>query len=55
LIDTLLDNPKICAFCYTQITDVMQEKNGIYSFTRKAKFDTERLRKINTRKAAIED
>ena len=55
MIDTLLDNPRICAFCYTQITDVMQEKNGIYSFTRKVKFDMDRIRKINTRKAAIED
>ena len=55
LISTLLDNPNICAFCYTQLTDVMQEKNGIYSFDRREKFDAERLRKIMGRKAAIED
>lgn len=54
LITTLLDNPGICAFCYTQLTDVMQEKNGIYSFDRREKFDAERLYKIITRKAAIE-
>lgn len=51
----LLDNSKICGFCYTQFTDVMQEQNGIYTFDRKAKFDLERLNKIITRKAAIED
>ena len=50
----LLDNSKMCAFCYTQLTDVFQEKNGIYAFDRRAKFDAEKLRKIMTRKAAIE-
>lgn len=54
LINVLLDNPKMCAFCYTQLTDVYQEKNGIYSFDRRKKFDTEKLRKIMTRTAAIE-
>jgi len=54
LVNVLLDNPKMCAFCYTQITDVMQEQNGIYTFDRKPKFDAERLKKINSRKAAIE-
>ena len=54
LIDVLLDNPKMCAFCYTQLTDVYQEKNGIYAFDRREKFNAERLRKILTRKAAIE-
>lgn len=54
LIDVLLDNPKMCAFCYTQLTDVYQEKNGIYAFNRREKFNAERLRKILTRKAAIE-
>jgi hypothetical protein len=44
----------MCAFCYTQLTDVMQEKNGIYSFDRREKFDAERLYKIMTKKAAIE-
>ncbi len=54
LVNVLLDNPKMCAFCYTQLTDVYQEKNGIYSFDRRTKFDLERLHKILTRKAAIE-
>jgi len=54
LISALLDNSHMCAFCYTQLTDVFQEKNGIYAFDRRAKFDLERLHKIMTRKAAIE-
>ena len=54
LIDVLLSNSKMCAFCYTQLTDVYQEKNGIYAFDRREKFDPERLRKILTKKAAIE-
>ena len=54
LIDVLLDNPYICGFCYTQITDIMQEQNGIYYYDRSPKFDAKRLYEINTRKAEIE-
>lgn len=54
-VNALLDNPKMCGFCYTQLTDVMQEKNGIYSYDRREKFDRERLYKLMTRKAAIEE
>ncbi len=55
LTKVLLDNPKMCAYCYTQLTDVYQEKNGIYTFDRRAKFDAERLRKAQTRVAAVEE
>lgn len=54
LVNVLLDNPKICAFCYTQLTDVFQEQNGIYTFDRRPKFDINRIKRINSRKAAIE-
>ena len=54
LVDVLLDNPKMCAFCYTQLTDVYQEQNGIYCFDRRAKFDAARLHAIMSRPAAIE-
>ena len=54
LVDVLLDNPKMCAFCYTQLTDVYQEQNGIYAFDRRAKFDAARLHAIMSRPAAIE-
>lgn len=55
LTNTLLDNPSMFGFCYTQLTDVEQETNGIYTYDRKEKFDTSVFREINTRKAAIED
>lgn len=55
LTNILLDNPNMFALCYTQLTDVEQEQNGLYSYDRKAKFDPETIRKIVSRKAAIED
>jgi hypothetical protein len=42
---------KICGFCYTQITDVEQEQNGVYYFNRESKYDMERVRKIFQMKA----
>ena len=54
LVKVLLENPKMSAFCYTQLTDVQQEKNGLYTFARKKKFDLERIRKANEQIAAIE-
>jgi hypothetical protein len=50
----LLDNPYMFGYCYTQLTDIFPEENGIYTFHRKAKFDNARLREIQTRAAAIE-
>lgn len=55
LTDALLDNDRIFGFCYTQLTDVEQEQNGLYTYSRKAKFDTELLHSIISRKAKIED
>ncbi len=54
LCDALLDNPKMFGYCYTQLTDVFQEQNGIYLFDRGVKFNMARLRGIQQRKAAIE-
>ena len=54
LTDVLLDNPAISAFCYTQLTDVEQERNGLYTYDRNPKFDPAIFKKINSRKAAIE-
>ena len=54
LVDALLDNPKITAFCYTQLTDVEQEKNGLYTYDRIPKVDPELIKPITSRKAAIE-
>ena len=55
LVDALLDNPKMCGFCYTQLTDIEQEQNGLYTYDRVAKFEPEVIAPIVSRKAAIED
>lgn len=55
LCAALLANPHMFAYCYTQLTDVYQEQNGIYTFDRGEKFDLARLRAAQQRKAAIED
>ena len=45
LCRALLDNPRVAGYCYTQLTDVYQEQNGLYTFDRKPKFDLARLRR----------
>lgn len=55
LTDILLDNPYMFGLCYTQLTDVEQEQNGLYSYDRKPKFAPEIIHDIFARKAAIED
>lgn len=54
LVDALLDNPDMFGFCYTQLTDVEQEHNGLYYYDRKPKFDLKRLHDITSRQAAYE-
>lgn len=54
LTRALLDNPLMFGFCYTQLTDVEQEQNGLYTYDRQPKFDAERLRRINALPAAYE-
>ncbi len=55
LTDVLLDNENMFAFCYTQLTDVEQEQNGLYTYDREPKFDPELIHAIFSKKAAIED
>jgi beta-galactosidase/beta-glucuronidase len=50
----LLDDVNMFGYCYTQLTDIYQEQNGIYKFDRSKKFDMERIRKAQIRPAAIE-
>ncbi len=57
LTDALLENPGVCGFCYTQLTDVEQELNGLFKYNRDDKFSPEiyeRIRNAVTKKAAIE-
>jgi len=51
----ILKHPKICGFCYTQLYDVEQEVNGIYTYDRQVKFDPKIFYEVNTQKAAIEE
>ena len=53
-IDAMLDNPHLFGFCYTQLTDVEQEKNGLYFYDRKPKFDVKKIHEITSRQAAYE-
>lgn len=55
LTDVLLDNPRMFGFCYTQLYDVEQEVNGLYTYDRKPKMNMEIFKQINSRKAAIEE
>lgn len=45
-VKALKASKHVVGYCYTQITDVEQEKNGVYYYDRSKKFDTERLKKI---------
>jgi beta-glucuronidase len=54
LCSTLLDNTGVAGYCYTQLTDVYQEKNGIVDFQRRPKVDLGRLAAVQQRTAAIE-
>jgi beta-galactosidase/beta-glucuronidase len=53
-LDAMLDNPNLFGFCYTQLTDVEQEHNGLYYYDRRPKFDVKRIGVITSRKAAYE-
>ena len=58
LTQAILSANNICGFCYTQLTDVEQEANGLYYYDRSPKFSEEQyglIRKTNTLKAAIEE
>jgi hypothetical protein len=55
LTDALLDNKEMFGLCYTQLTDIEQEQNGLYTYDRTPKFDTAKIHAIFARKAAIEE
>ncbi|MGI5870168.1 MAG: glycoside hydrolase family 2 protein [Kiritimatiellia bacterium] len=54
LCKILLEDPRMFGYCYTQLTDVFQEQNGIYGFDRSLKFDMARIRAVQSIPAAIE-
>jgi beta-galactosidase/beta-glucuronidase len=46
LVKVLRKIPQVAGYCYTQITDVEQEINGLMTYDRKSKIDPEKIRKI---------
>lgn len=55
LTEILLFDKNMFGFCYTQLTDVEQEVNGLYTYSRKPKFSPKLIKEINIQKAAIEE
>ncbi|MCU0226585.1 MAG: beta galactosidase jelly roll domain-containing protein [Bryobacterales bacterium] len=47
LYEALRELPQFIGICYTQITDVEQEINGLYTEDRKPKFPPEEVKKLN--------
>lgn len=47
LVKATTENKKIAGYCYTQLTDVYQEKNGLLTFDRKPKISLEKIKHIN--------
>ncbi len=50
MVDALLSlSGQMCGYCYTQLTDVEQEENGVYFYDRSPKFDMSRINAIFSR------
>lgn len=54
LMRVVQSNRFMFGFCYTQLTDVEQERNGLFYYDRRPKFDLARLRALTARPAAYE-
>ena len=48
ITEAIRNMPYIRGYCYTQLTDVMQEVNGLMTADRKPKVNIERARAINS-------
>ena len=45
-VEVILNDKRICGFCYTQLTDVEQEQNGLFFYDRTPKTSPEKIAKI---------
>ncbi|HEX8509697.1 MAG TPA: hypothetical protein VF635_09425, partial [Propionibacteriaceae bacterium] len=52
LVTALLDSPVVTGFCYTQLTDTAQERNGLLDEHRVPKVDPSELAAVNRRPSA---
>jgi len=46
MVDALMAPGPVEGFCYTQLTDIEQERNGLLTFERRPKVDPELIRPI---------
>lgn len=51
LVGAVLDNPELAGFCYTQLTDTEQERNGLLTEAREPKLPLEVVHEILSRPA----
>ncbi|CAG9621102.1 glycoside hydrolase family 2 protein [Sutcliffiella rhizosphaerae] len=51
VVSAMLESPLVQGFCYTQLTDVEQEINGLLTYDRKPKIDLKIIKKINEGKS----
>jgi hypothetical protein len=49
LVSALLDSTELAGFCYTQLTDIQQEDNGLLTADRRPKVDPQRIHDILNR------
>ena len=57
LTEAMLTHPRVCGFCYTQLTDIEQEQNGLFYYDRTKKFSDSvyaRIRAVNEKPAEIQ-
>ncbi|MHB8127986.1 MAG: glycoside hydrolase family 2 protein, partial [Mobilitalea sp.] len=54
VVSPLLESPIVQGFCYTQLTDVEQEINGLLTYDRKPKIDLSIIKSINEGKWKVE-
>lgn len=52
-VDAILSRPNVWGYCFTQLTDVEQEQNGIYLYNRSSKFDMNRIKAIFSKTPAF--
>jgi hypothetical protein len=52
VVGALLESPVVAGFCYTQLTDTAQERNGLLYADRRPKVDPARIAAVNRRVSA---
>jgi hypothetical protein len=46
LVNAVVDGGNCCGFVWTQLADIEQETNGLYSFDRKEKIDAQKVKAV---------